>query len=59
MLLSARTLSVIKGFPAAASAADSPVTGRGTLYSWAMGSAAAYGVVAISPPRACWNWRSA
>ena len=118
MLLSARTLSVIKGFPAAASAADSPVTGRGTLYSWPMGSAAAYGggalwvatsgglvacvnpltgtvrgqeivtsgpglviaalaadpkarkvaavisdsdyagVVAISPPRACWNWRS-
>jgi len=47
-LLSARSLSVVSGFPAASgppasNPADSPVTGIGTVYSWAMGSDSAYG----------------
>jgi hypothetical protein len=42
MLLEAGSLSAIDEAPAAASAADSPVTGSGTVYSWAMASAAAY-----------------
>jgi hypothetical protein len=42
VLLSARSLSMINDAPAG-SAADSPVTGSGTVYSWAMGSVAAYG----------------
>ena len=42
-LLSARSLSVVATAPAAAtSAANSPVTGHGTIYSWASGSASAY-----------------
>jgi hypothetical protein len=47
-LLSARSLSVVGGFPtgsgpSASNPADSPVTGIGTVYSWAMGSDSAYG----------------
>jgi hypothetical protein len=42
-LLSARSLSVAAGFPTAFHPADSPVTGIGTVYSWAMGSDSAYG----------------
>jgi hypothetical protein len=42
-LLSARSLSVAGGFPTAFHPADSPVTGIGTVYSWAMGSDSAYG----------------
>jgi hypothetical protein len=42
-LLSARSLSVVSGFPTAFSPRDSPVTGIGTVYSWAMGSDSAYG----------------
>ena len=47
-LLSARSLSVVGGFPAgsgppASNPEDSPVTGVGTVYSWAMGSDSAYG----------------
>ena len=42
LLLSARSLSMINE-ALAGSAADSPVTGSGTVYSWAMGSVAAYG----------------
>jgi len=47
-LLSARSLSVVGGFPGAsgpppANPADSPVTGIGTVYDWAMGSTSAYG----------------
>jgi hypothetical protein len=42
-LLSARSLSVINGFPTVVSAADSQVTGSGTVYSWASGSPSAYG----------------
>jgi hypothetical protein len=42
-LLSARSLSVAGGFPATSSPADSPATGIGTVYDWAMGSNSAYG----------------
>jgi len=43
-LLSARSLSVVATAAAVAtSAANSPVTGHGTIYSWASGSASAYG----------------
>lgn len=42
-LLSARSLAVVKGLPAVISAADSPATGPGTIYDWAMGSISAYG----------------
>jgi hypothetical protein len=46
-LLSARSLSVVGGFPTGSgpppsNPADSPVTGIGTVYSWAMGSDSAY-----------------
>jgi hypothetical protein len=41
-LLSARSLSVVGGFPTAFSPADSPATGTGTVYDWAMGSSSAY-----------------
>jgi len=41
-LLSARSLSFIKGPATVISAADSPATGPGTVYSWAMGSISAY-----------------
>jgi hypothetical protein len=42
-LLSARSLSVVRGPLTVFSAADSPATGPGTVYSWAMGSISAYG----------------
>jgi hypothetical protein len=42
-LLTGRSLSVVKGPPTVFSAADSPATGPGTVYSWAMGSISAYG----------------
>jgi hypothetical protein len=41
-LLSARSLSVAGGFPTAFSPADSPATGIGTIYDWAMSSSSAY-----------------
>jgi hypothetical protein len=42
-LLSARSLSVAGGFPTNFNPADSPATGVGTVYDWAMGSNSAYG----------------
>jgi hypothetical protein len=42
-LLSARSLSVAGGFPTNFNPADSPATGVGTVYDWAMGSDSAYG----------------
>ncbi|HTX27092.1 MAG TPA: hypothetical protein VME19_08760 [Streptosporangiaceae bacterium] len=42
-LLRARSLSVAGGFPTTFSTADSPATGIGTVYDWAMGSDSAYG----------------
>ena len=42
-LLSARSLAVAGGFPASVNRADSPATGVGTVYDWAMGSTSAYG----------------
>jgi hypothetical protein len=42
-LLTERSLSVVKEPPADLSAADSPATGPGTIYDWAMGSISAYG----------------
>ncbi len=42
-LLSARSLSVAGGFPTNVTPADSPATGVGTVYDWAMGSNSAYG----------------
>lgn len=42
-LLSARSLSVVGGFPTGGSLADSPTTGSGTVYWWAMSSDSAYG----------------
>jgi hypothetical protein len=42
-LLSARSLSVAGGFPTNFNLADSPATGVGTVYDWAMGSDSAYG----------------
>jgi hypothetical protein len=42
-LLSATSLSVAGGFPTKFNPADSPATGVGTVYDWAMGSTSAYG----------------
>jgi hypothetical protein len=41
-LLDARSLKVVAGFSGTVSPADSPATGSGTVYDWAMGSSAAY-----------------
>jgi outer membrane protein assembly factor BamB len=41
-LLSSRSLRVVAGFPGTVTPADSPATGPGTIYDWAMGSSAAY-----------------
>jgi hypothetical protein len=41
-LLTARSLSVISGFPTYVSTAESPVTGPGTVYSWFSDSVSAY-----------------
>jgi hypothetical protein len=41
-LLSARSLSVVNGLPTVISASDSPATGPGTIYNWAMGSISTY-----------------
>ena len=41
-LLSAQSLNVVAGLSTAPDAADSPATGIGTIYDWAMGSSAAY-----------------
>jgi hypothetical protein len=42
-LLGARSLAVAGGFPTAFNPAESPATGTGTVYDWAMGSNSAYG----------------
>jgi len=41
-LLSMRSLSVVAGLSTAPDAGESPATGIGTIYDWAMGSSAAY-----------------
>jgi len=41
-LLSAQSLNVVAGLSTAPDAGDSPATGIGTIYDWAMGSSAAY-----------------
>jgi hypothetical protein len=42
-LLNARSLSPVSGFASGVDAGQSPVTGIGSIYSWAMFSASAYG----------------